>query len=124
LKQLIETARGLAGEFALARPSFTAAAVGAALQASNGKIYSGVCVELACGIGFCAEHAAMAEMLKDRETVIDTIVACKEDGIVPPCGRCREMMYQLDARNRNTRIILGAERTVTLNELLPEHWKI
>lgn len=124
MKQLVETARGLAGEFPLARPSFTAAAVGAALLAANGKIYSGVCVELACGIGFCAEHAAMAEMLKDRETVIDTIVASKVDGIVPPCGRCREMMYQLDARNRNAKIILSQDRTVSLDELLPEHWKI
>ena len=81
-------------------------------------------MELACGIGFCAEHAAMAEMLKKRETVIDTIVASKADGIVPPCGRCREMMYQLDARNKDAKIILSPDRTVTLNELLPEHWKI
>lgn len=81
-------------------------------------------MELACGIGFCAEHAAMAEMLKKRETVIDTIVASKVDGIVSPCGRCREMMYQIDARNRHSRIILSADRTVTLEQLLPEHWKI
>ena len=98
--------------------------MGAALVSAKGTIYTGICVELACGIGFCAEHAAMAEMLKARETVIDTIVASKEDGIVPPCGRCREMMYQLDARNRMARIILARDRIVTLDELLPEHWKI
>ncbi|MCB1139846.1 MAG: hypothetical protein KDK25_06685 [Leptospiraceae bacterium] len=123
-EKLIQTARSLAGEFTLARPSFSAAAVGAALLSANGKIYTGICVELACGIGFCAEHAAMAEMLKARETIIDTIVASKEDGVVPPCGRCREMMYQLDARNKNTRIILSPDRIVSLEELLPEHWKI
>lgn len=124
MKSLIETARSLAGEYTLARPSFTAGAVGAALLSASGQVYSGICVELACGIGFCAEHAAMAEMLKKRETVIDTIVASKADGIVPPCGRCREMMYQLDARNKDAKIILSPDRTVTLNELLPEHWKI
>lgn len=124
MQKLIDTARTLAGEFTLARPSFSAGAVGAAILSSSGSLYTGICVELACGIGFCAEHAAMAEMLKKRETVIDTIVASKVDGIVSPCGRCREMMYQIDARNRHSRIILSADRTVTLEQLLPEHWKI
>ncbi|MBU42857.1 MAG: cytidine deaminase [Spirochaetaceae bacterium] len=124
MDSLIQTAQNLAGEFALARPSFTAGAVGAALKSASGKVYTGICVELACGIGFCAEHAAMAEMLKMRETVIDTIVACKVDEIVAPCGRCREMMYQVDARNRSAKIILTENRIVTLDELLPEHWKI
>ncbi|MCB1165562.1 MAG: hypothetical protein KDK37_12405 [Leptospiraceae bacterium] len=119
---LIELARSLAGEFELSRHSFTAGAVGAALRTAGGTIYSGICVELACGIGFCAEHSAIAEMLKARETVIHSIVATRESGIVAPCGRCREMMYQVDHRNADTRIIL-ADRVVALKELLPEYWK-
>ncbi|MDZ7686669.1 MAG: hypothetical protein U5O39_18265 [Gammaproteobacteria bacterium] len=79
---LIETAAALVGEFKPSRRS-TAAAVGAALRTVDGNIYTGVCMHLSCGIGFCAEHSAVAEMLKHRETRIETIVAVNRDGIVP-----------------------------------------
>ena len=46
-------------------------------------------IDVSCGIGFSAEHAAIAEMLKHRETRIEMVVATREGGhIVPPSGRC------------------------------------
>lgn len=51
-------------------------------------------------MGFCAEHGAVAEMLKHGESVIQAVVAVDNDGnAVPPCGRCRELMSQLSREN-------------------------
>lgn len=67
---LIEEAYKVAGEYTLSRDDFIAGAVGAALLTTKGNIYTGINIEIACGIGFCAEHSAIAEMLKNRETEI------------------------------------------------------
>ncbi|MBD3369440.1 cytidine deaminase [Candidatus Fermentibacteria bacterium] len=120
-EQLIETARAISGEFYLQK-EFSAGGVGAAILTADGNIYSGICLDLGCGLGFCAEVAAMAEMLKHRETHIDTVVAVSGRGILPPCGRCRETMAQLDARNLDAKVIISENRTLLLRDLLPDHW--
>ena len=42
--------------------------VACALETINGVIYTGVCIDVPCSIGICAEQAAIAEMLKHGET--------------------------------------------------------
>jgi cytidine deaminase len=82
-----------------------AASVGAVVVSASSRVYTGVCVEFGCGIGFCVEHAA---------------VAVDEAGkVLPPCGRCREIMWQLDPANRDALVVLGADRALPLRELLP-----
>lgn len=121
--ELIQRAQQLVGRFSLSKPSLTAAAVGVALLTEQGNVYTGINTDFYCGIGFCAEHAAIAEMLKHRETRIDLIVAVDQERVLPPCGRCRELMHQVDAENRHyTRVILGPNRIVPLHELLPDYW--
>lgn len=120
-EHLITLARQQVGEFTL-RESLTAASVAAAIESTSGQIYTGVCMDLWCGIGFCAEHAAVAEMLKARETRIARVVAVTSDHILPPCGRCRELMLQINPENAAAEVILPAERTKTLIELIPDHW--
>ena len=122
--ELIQRAQAVVGEFPLAVADLTAGSVGSALLTRQGNIYTGICIDVTCGIGFCAEHAAVAEMLKARETAIDMIVAVGEGIILPPCGRCRELLAQVDASNLGTQIILPGKRTRPLRELLPEHWLI
>ncbi len=122
ISHLITTAQALVGEFQLSQEWTVAGAVASALRTAQGNVYTGICVELLCGIGFCAEHAAVAEMLKHRETHIDMIVAVAERGIVPPCGRCREMLSQLDTRNADTKVVVAPDQWVTLSSLLPHHW--
>jgi cytidine deaminase len=120
--QLIEVARAVCGEFAL-RGDFSAGSVGAAIRTAKGNIYTGICIDLACGLGFCAEVAAVAEMLKHRETHIATIVAISREGVPgAPCGRCREMIAQVDARNLESRVLLGGKQEARLHDLLPQHW--
>ena len=121
VSKLIDAARRVCGEFGL-EEDFSAASVGAAIRTADGNIYTGVCIDLACGLGFCAEASAIAEMLKHRETQITDVVAVTREGILPPCGRCREMISQLDRRNLDCRIIMGEYRTTTLRQLLPDHW--
>ena len=119
---LRQEASRLLGQFSLSQDWLTAGSVSAALLTPSGNVYSGICLDMACGIGFCAEHAAIADMLKARETVIESIVAVRADGIVPPCGRCRELMLQVDSANRHTRIWLSETQAIALGELLPQSW--
>lgn len=122
LSELIAAARAVQGTFPLRKPDFEAASVAAALRTRSGAIHTGVSVHVACGIGFCAEHSAIAEMLKHREVEIDAIVAVNHSEILPPCGRCREFMVQLTPANFDARVILAGERVQPLRALLPQHW--
>ena len=121
-QELIDKAKGILGKFQLSQQGLTAGSVSSALMTSKGNIYTGICLDLACGIGFCAEHAAIAEMLKARETQIEYIVAVKSERILMPCGRCRELMLQVSKENLNTRVIVDNTSYVMLSELLPKHW--
>jgi cytidine deaminase len=122
-EELIAEAKKVTGEFRLSKEWLSAGSCGAALLAGNKKIYTGICIDLACGLGFCAEHSAIAQMLKDRETKIIAIVATSsKHSIMPPCGRCREMMMQIDTDNSDTEVILAEDRVEKLRNLLPDHW--
>ncbi|MHB0874435.1 MAG: cytidine deaminase family protein [Anaerolineae bacterium] len=121
--RLIAAARGVQGNFSLSpADGFEAGGVGAALITDKGNVYTGICIDVACGIGFCAEHSAIAEMLKHRETRIVAVVAVGDTEVLPPCGRCREFMMQIDRRNGDADVIVSADRTVKLKELLPFYW--
>jgi len=120
IDELISEAQKIVGEFTLSEKYLSAGSAGVALITKSGRLYTGICIDLACGIGFCAEHAAIAEMLKNRETQIEMIVAVSQDKILVPCGRCREMMLQINKGNMNTKVILLEKRTILLKELLPE----
>lgn len=117
---LIGIARRLARPF-VPSPDCRAGDVAAALLTAAGNVYTGICIDTACSLGFCAEHAAAAEMLKAREAEVRMVVAVDSRGeVLPPCGRCRELLWQLHPRNVETQIVLGRGRVRRLAELLPE----
>ncbi|WP_395752849.1 cytidine deaminase family protein [Prosthecobacter sp.] len=117
--ELIATANALAGEFRTSADC-SAGGVAAAILSASGRVYTGICVDTQCGMGFCAEHAAVAEMLKARESEIALVVAVASGGmVVAPCGRCRELMWQVNPRNRNAMVVIAPGHQVTLAELLP-----
>ena len=83
-------------------------------------MFTGICIDTASSLGFCAEHAAVAELLKARESEVRLIVAVTADGrVLAPCGRCRELLWQLDRRNTQTGVVLGPDQLVGLEVLLP-----
>src|SRR5262249_40991699 len=99
-----------------------AGGVGCALVTEKGNVYRGVCIDTACSMGFCAEHAAIAGMVTAGENQIASIVAVDWDGaIIPPCGRGREFIYQGDGRKGKTRVI-RENKVVALKALLPDRW--
>ena len=102
----------------------TSGEVESALVTTKGNMYTGVSIKAACGVGFCAEYGAVSNMVTNGETNIRTIVAVYEDGkILPPCGRCRELIYEINPKNIETDIILDEGKVMKLKDLLPERWQ-
>jgi cytidine deaminase len=98
--------------------------VAAALETEDNHVIVGVCIDASCGIGFCAEHSAIAELGKTKSMRIKRIVAVNWDGkILPPCGRCRELMFEIDYNNADTRVVLAPDKDIALSELLPIRWQ-
>ena len=104
----------------------TAGGVGAAMITNQGNIYKGVCIDTGSGMGFCAEHAAAAAMIIAGESKIAKVAAVwkDQDGtlyVLPPCGRCREFMSQIDETNLDMDVILGKDEVLKLRDLLPKY---
>jgi cytidine deaminase len=104
--------------------SAEAGGVGAALLTTRGAVYTGVCIDTACSMGFCAEHAAAAAMITAGESRVLRMVAVNWDGgILPPCGRCREFISQLDDGNLDGEVLVAPGVVVKLRDLLPFDWR-
>jgi cytidine deaminase len=118
-KELIALAASLARPFTPSTEC-SSGTVAAALFTVESTVFTGVSVDTACSLGFCAEHAAVAEMLKGRQSHVRMIVAVNKDAaVLAPCGRCRELLWQVDDRNRDTWVVLGVDKGARLHELLP-----
>lgn len=122
-EELIREARAVVNPRKIAH-GFTVGDVGCALLTEGGRLHVGVCIDAGGGIGFCAEHSAIASMVTGGEQSIRKIVAVLADGtVLPPCGRCREFMRQVDTGNMDrTEVLLGRDKAVRLRELLPHPW--
>ena len=121
-KELIKLAKSMTGEKEVSGGIIKQ--VGCALKTKKGKIFTGASLHLACGIGFCAEHSAISNMVSHSdETEIDTLAASGPNNVGYPCGRCRELMELIDEKNRkNTWIIISDEEKVKLEDILPGEW--
>jgi cytidine deaminase len=98
--------------------------VGAALRTPTGAVFVGCNVENAAyPLGVCAEAGAICAMAAAGERRIDEIVVVggADDALVPPCGACRQRIYEFS--DRATRIVLasasGARRVYSCDALLP-----
>lgn len=106
-------------------PWMEVGSVGAAVLTDRGNIYTGICIDTACGMGMCAERNAIANMLTNGELRISKVVAVMPDGSSgPPCGVCREFMMQLGPESKDIEVLLSLEplKTVRLGEQLPDWW--
>ena len=102
-----------------------------ALEAENGEIFTGFCVESCSGVlDLCAERVAALNMyVNSGQTVVKRLIAFRDKapnggGSGMPCGACREFFLQLALENRDMEILVDYEtrETVTLKELLPNWW--
>ena len=98
--------------------------VASAILTKQANVYVGISIDTACSMGFCAEHSAIAEMLKHQEVEIAKLIAVTESGeVVPPCGRCREFITQVSPENYKTQVMVNSDTVLTMKELLPFDWK-
>lgn len=103
----------------------TSGGVASAIVTLSGDVFLGVCIDTPCSMGFCAEHAAVAAMVTAGQFQLTQVVAVTRDhqtdtlAVLPPCGRCREFIYQIDRRNLDAEVVLGTDSLTTLGELLP-----
>ena len=117
--KLIEAAREARGQ---AVAPYSGFAVGAAIEARGGKIFTGCNVESASyGLTMCAERVAVFKALSEsaREFVRAAVVADSE-ALTAPCGACRQVLWE---HCGDIEIVLsnlsGREEAVRLSELLP-----
>lgn len=121
-EELIEKAKSVLKPRKI-KHGFTVGDVGCALITDKGNVYLGVSIDACCGMGFCAEHSAIAAMVTHGEHIIKKIVAVVEDGTpISPCGRCREFMHQIHEENIDAEVIVGKNKSVKLKDLLPLPW--
>lgn len=102
-----------------------------ALEAENGDIYTGFCVESCSGVcDLCAERVAALNMyVNSGQTHIKRMIAFRDaapsgGGSGMPCGACQDFLLQLDQKNKATEIMIdyGNLETTTLGELMPNWW--
>lgn len=122
-ENLYDIAHKLAKRKVLRQNVFEEGSVACALESAKGHIYSGINLQWKCAVGFCAEQSAIADMLKEWESEIAKLIAVHESGeILAPCGVCREMILQINQKNKDTVVFLDKDERVKLEMLLPEHW--
>jgi len=72
--------------------------VGAALRFADGSVVTGCNVENASfGLSLCAETVAVAKSFGEgrRGGLVEVAVTASGDGVVTPCGRCRQVLHEL-----------------------------
>lgn len=112
-------------------PFFYANHVACAIEAENGEIYTGFCIEGASGVlNLCAERIAAINMIvNSSQTFIKKILVTRDvppykEGNFLPCGACREFLLQLDIRNKETLVMTDykSKEFIKIGELLPKWW--
>ena len=102
-----------------------------ALEAENGEIYTGFCIESCSGVmNLCAECVAALNMyVSSGQTRVKRLIAFRDqppygEGSGMPCGACREFFYQLNEANEQMESLVDYEKReiVTLKELMPKWW--
>ena len=96
-------------------------AVGAALLAESGRIYTGAnCENAAFGAGICAERAALSAAVTAGERRFLLLAVAAGDKPVTPCGICRQMLAEFGDLTVICAAAEGDQRLVTpLASLLP-----
>jgi cytidine deaminase len=96
--------------------------VGAALRTVEGKIYTGCNIESASyGLTVCAERVAIWKALSDCERdFTDLVVVVDTEQLTPPCGTCRQIIWEYCKQAKITLANLrGQRQEVHIADLLP-----
>ncbi len=96
-------------------------AVGAAVEAGSGLIYSGCNVENASyGLTNCAERTAIFNAVSAGESqLLRLLVVADTSCPVAPCGACRQVMHEFNIQEIILCTTAGESKIVGMAELLP-----
>ena len=117
-RKLIEAAKR-AREFSYS--PYSEFAVGAAVLARNGKIYTGCNIEnQSLGLSNCAERTAIFQAVSNGEReLLALAVAAAGDKPVSPCGACRQVIAEFDIPRIIMSNMAGDTQVMSAAELLP-----
>ena len=107
--------------------------VGAAMRTRSGKIFTGINLDAYLGrMAVCAEAVAIGRAITEAgDQGIETIVAVRHPkpdepdqtiAVVSPCGSCREIIHDYDAKARVIVPNGDAPSVATITELLPNKY--
>ena len=96
--------------------------VGAAIEMEDGEIYSGCNVESASyGLTVCAERVAIWKAISEGKHKVKGIaVVADTKELTPPCGVCRQIIWEFGGNIPVTLANLnGGRETIEMKDLLP-----
>jgi cytidine deaminase len=99
--------------------------IGAAIQLSNGAIYSGCNIENASyGGTVCAERVAIWKAFSENKkpiSITHVVVSSDEPSPWPPCGFCRQVMAEFCTKDTEITLVNLDQKKTTLifSELFP-----
>src|SRR5437879_8966784 len=96
--------------------------VGAALLAKSGRVYTGCNVENAThGLTVCAERVAVFKAISEGASKFTrVVVAADTDVLTPPCGACRQILWEFCGDVELTLVNLrGKTEMFHLKDLFP-----
>jgi cytidine deaminase len=98
-------------------------AVGAALLASDGRVFTGCNIENSTfGLTMCAERVAIFKAVSEGASqILKLAVVADHERFAPPCGCCRQMIWEFSTEG--TAVILanlaGKVQRFAIEDLFP-----
>jgi len=105
-----------------AHAPFSKFKVGAALEDENGHVFTGCNVENATyGLTVCAERVAVFKAISEGARKFKRVaVAADTDVLTPPCGACRQILWEFCGDVEITLANLqGKSETMRMRDLFP-----
>ncbi len=101
--------------------------VGAAIEDSEGRIHTGCNVENATyGLTVCAERVAVFKAVSEGVRKFRRVaVAADTDRLTPPCGACRQILWEFCGDVEIVLVNLGGQtETYQLRDLFPKPFDV
>ena len=105
-----------------AHAPFSRFKVGAALQAADGTIFAGCNIEsVAYGLTLCAERVALFKAVSEGVHEFSRVVVVADTAApTPPCGACRQLLWEFCGNASLTMSNLSGKREdLLLGDLFP-----
>jgi cytidine deaminase len=105
-----------------AHAPFSRFSVGAAVEDDDGRIHTGCNIENASyGLTMCAERLAVFKAISEgAQRIIQIAVVADTDQLTPPCGACRQILWEFCSGAKLTLANLnGKHETMSVKDIFP-----